>query len=212
MVTQVLPALERVFKMPPTRPPRGSPEWVRYMREHSEEATFMELSQYEAVFKAFLKTEKRKGNRHGQPRVFHGESLDFTTLYKLPAKKDRSNNMLSPTASTPHPHLPFTRRVSHNAAITKLRNAGYWPHAVSAKNCPTGEPYNNFIKVGYKYWIEYCLAEGLTRSSERGRKVLLYIFYAEPMFRGKNSPVMRVIHTCMTSGTHRFDHTHIHIW
>ena len=151
-----------------------------------------------------MKRAKRQGNREGRPRSRPGESLLFTEMYTLPKKRERSGTMVSPTVSTPHIHLQGFRRVSHNRAINALRNAGYYPHAVSAKNCPSGEPYNNYVKVGYKYWVEYCLAEGLSRTSKRARRVLLYVFYAQPIFRGKQSTVMRIIHTSMTNGTHRF--------
>ena len=199
-----LPALEAAFRMPPTRPPQGTPAWIRYMCENLGDATFLDLSLYDEIFKAFLQQQRRQGDHKGRPRVLPGESLEFNEVYTAPSKQDRGANMLSPTVSTPHIHLPGQRRVSHNQAITKLRNAGFWPCAVSAKNCPTGQPYDNFVKVRYKYWIEYCIAEGLTRSNDRARRALLYVFYAKPVFRGKPSDVIRIIHTGMFSGTHRF--------
>jgi len=199
-----LPALEVAFGMPPTRPPRGSPGWIRFMRANIDQASFADLSEFEAVFKAFLRNQKRQGDHKGRPRVLPGESLQFDEIYEAPSKKDRGEGMLSPLVSTPHTHLKGLRRVPHNKAITKLRNAGYWPCAVSANNCPTGQAYDNFVKVKYKYWIEYCIAEGLTRTHERARRALLYVFYATPMFRGKHSDVIRIIHTGMFSGTHRF--------
>ena len=76
-----LPALEVAFGMPPTRPPRGSPGWIRFIRANIDQASFVDLSEFEEVFKAFLRNQKRQGNHKGRPRVLPGESLQFDEIY-----------------------------------------------------------------------------------------------------------------------------------
>ena len=54
------------------------------------------------------------------------------------------------------------------------------------------------------YWYLYCKAEGLHPSHQRAREVLLYIFYAKPLFQGREVPCIHIIHRCMQAGTYRF--------
>ena len=199
----VLPVLEDVYEMPPTRPGVGSRPWILYMVEHPDEASFDELAQFPEVFKAFLKLEMRRGTRDGKPRPRPGEDMTFKEMYKLETK-DQRKNMMSPRTGTAHNHMAFLRGVGHNFAINGCRNAGFWPTIVLAKNCPTGQRYDNTPRTLYRYWIDYCRAEGLTRSHQLARKVLMYLFYATPMYKGKPSPCVRIIHRCMMAGIHRF--------
>ena len=144
----VLPVLEAAFAMPPTRPGVGSKQWIEYMTEHPDEASFEDLCDYPAVFKSFLKLELRRGTREGKPRPQPGESLDFSNLYRL-QKKDKRKNMLSPRTGTAHQWMTFCRGVSHNTAIKGCRNHSSWPVIVKAKNSPTGQTYDNSPRCLY---------------------------------------------------------------
>ena len=56
----------------------------------------------------------------------------------------------------------------------------------------------------YRYWVHYCRAEGLTRSHDMARRILMYLFYATPMYKGRPASCLRIIHRSMMAGTHRF--------
>ena len=73
-----------------------------------------------------------------------------------------------------------------------------------ATDNPSKKLFNNFPKCLTKYWVDYCKAQGLSLSSDLARKILLYLFYAQPVFQGKASPCIRIIHHCMLTGTKRF--------
>ena len=177
---------------------------VMYMSDHPDEATFDDLAAYPEIFKAFLKLELRRGTTGGKPRPRAGEEfLEFRDIYTADHKVKRIN-MVSPRTTTAHPYLKFCRGVSHNRAINGCRNAGAVPCRVLAKNTPTGQEFDNFSKCLYTYWVNYCSAEGLSRSSKMARRMLMYLFYAKVLFKGKLSPCIRVIHSCMIAGTHRF--------
>ena len=63
--------------------------------------------------------------------------------------------------------------------------------------------FESYPKVLYFYYVNYCLAKCLETTSKEARKVLLYLFYAKPEYKGKNVPCVNIIHRCMQSGTYR---------
>ena len=64
--------------------------------------------------------------------------------------------------------------------------------------------YCNYPKCLRYYWLHYCKAEGLHPTHQVARTILLYLFYAKPMFQGKEVPCIHIIHRCMQSGTYRY--------
>ena len=65
--------------------------------------------------------------------------------------------------------------------------------------------YCNYHKTLFLYWINYCLAEGLHPSHQVVREVLLYLFYAKPVFQGREVSCVHIIHRCMQAATYRYD-------
>ena len=85
-------------------------------------------------------------------------------------------------------------------------DTGFFPVLV-----PADDPDNhgdgdfcNYTPVRYVYWAFYCYYEGLHPTHKDARRVLLYIFYAKPGYRGKPTPVVRILHSCLQSGTYSF--------
>ena len=101
---------------------------------------------------------------------------------------------------TPHRYLPFVRGISHNIAIKMVRNMGYFPVTIVDGK---GAPYNNYVKVLYLYYVCYCYAEGLSRSSMEARQVLLYLFFATVEINGTETDIVKILHKCLSSGTYR---------
>ena len=105
--------------------------------------------------------------------------------------------MLSPKTVSSHPKLRLLRSISHKKTISVLLD-DLFPCAVKAKNTTSGEPFSNFNRVLYTYYVTYCRAEGLTRVHDQTREVLLFVFhgkYKSP--NGCDVPVIREIHKTM---------------
>ena len=96
-------------------------------------------------------------------------------------------------------------QVSHNYAINCTRNAGYYPVRVLADDPDnlSNSVFENFPKVLFHYYICYCVAEALDITSKEAREVLLYLHYAKPVYKGKETSCVQIIHRCMQSGTYR---------
>lgn len=56
----------------------------------------------------------------------------------------------------------------------------------------------------YWYWVHYCYAEGLNRSSERAKSMLMFLFYGHYTFRGGKTPIVHAIRKSVMSGRYRF--------
>ena len=66
-------------------------------------------------------------------------------------------------------------------------------------------PWDNFVEVLYTFHVHYCVAEGLTETSDMARKVLLYLFYGSWVSStNKSAPIIRYLHKKIISGRHRF--------
>ena len=115
-------------------------------------------------------------------------------IYELyPARNSR------PRATKTHGSLSFLRQHSFNAAITKMKNACLYP--VKLKG---GTMWNNFPQCMYTLHVYYCELEGLARTQQLARKVLLYIFYGTYTEKGKAFPIIRCLHYKIIQGRHRF--------
>ena len=110
--------------------------------------------------------------------------------------------------------MPFVRKVSHMRAIQGLKNAGLTPLKMDPATRPDMTVWNNFAHVNIVYHVHYCAAEGLSRTDEMARLVLIYLFNghapAESTQRGiKRAPVIRIIHHACSAGKHGFSHESI---
>lgn len=79
-----------------------------------------------------------------------------------------------------HPHLTFLRRVHVQKAINEMRNLGVYPFKTSEDSMPNGRPsVDNFAQFKVVFHIWYCYFEGLSRSSDLAREVLVYLFHGK---------------------------------
>ena len=63
VVQRVLPVAELLFNMPKLRPEKDGKDWLQYMRNNIQQATFGDLvNNPEVLLKIFVKTMKRNGN------------------------------------------------------------------------------------------------------------------------------------------------------
>ena len=77
-----------------------------------------------------------------------------------------------------HPHFSFLRRVNVQRAIAALRNLGLAPFQTLRSSMPNnGNSINNFAQVKLVFWVFYCFYEGLARSSDWARAILVYLFH-----------------------------------
>ena len=121
----------------------------------------------------------------GRPVLQSGDVLTWKSYIGCRAN-DRPP-MKSPRTKSAHSYLSFLRIVSHNYAINELRNLGAYP--VKTEGTETTGVYTNFTNVLYYYWCYYCCAEGLNKHHVLARQVLMYLFYANPEFKGMSSCV-----------------------
>ena len=97
--------------------------------------------------------------------------------------------------------------VSSNATNERMIGFLCFPVVqIKARDMPGGKhDWDNFAHVLYTFHVHYCVAEGLTETSEMARKVLLYLFYGKWMSsNNKYSSIIRYLHKKIISGRHRF--------
>jgi len=205
-VRVLMPVLELLFEMPVLRPMRNSKEWEAYMCKHLQECNFEDLCENARLSKAYFKYHVNRFGDNNRPRLYSTDVLFWKTY--TPEKK-KAEAMRSPRTVTPHNYFRFLRGVSHNYAINASRNLGCFPVTVAAddEDNLSDRIFCNHTKVLLTYYIHYCYAEGLHPSSQTAREVLVYLFYAKPLYQGKEVSCIRIIHRCMQSGTYRFPET-----
>jgi hypothetical protein len=96
-------------------------------------------------------------------------------------------------------------------AIQALKKLGLTPLKMDPATRPGHTVWNNFGHVIIAYHVYYCAAEGLSRSDEMARLVLIYLFQgfapAESTQRGiKRAPIIRIIHHACQAGKHGYSH------
>ena len=102
--------------------------------------------------------------------------------------------VLMPIYMCPYANMRISskhRSISHNRAINELRNLGLYP--VNTEATPAYPRYNNYLRVLYSYWVFYCEAEGYNKHHAMARQVLLYVFYAQPLFKSMSSDFTRYV-------------------
>ena len=95
------------------------------------------------------------------------------------AEKLQRMRPISPKKTKSHPQVPYLRSAPLRGVIEYLQDNMIYPCAVKAKDMPTKAEWNNFPSVLYKAHAVYCALEGLSRSSDKAREVLLYFFYGQ---------------------------------
>lgn len=197
----LLKVLEHVFQMPDAGSRVGDAAWIKTQGSKPAGISFASACSYNPLMRKLVKYLIKLGGDHGFPKVGDDEGPPVDQAYQQP----RTGRRRVKGSLKPHKHLPYLCVSSVNAAVTELKNLGLYPVRVLAANMPSGKDWNNFAEVLYTFWILYCHNEGLVRTSDMARQVMIYIFYAH--FKGptgKQWPVIRAIHRMVTNGRHRF--------
>ena len=104
-----------------------------------------------------------------------------------------------------HTNLPFLRTGGVVYAIGKLRCADIFPVKINPDTLPTAiSSWNNYDKVIRVFHVHYCYAQGLSRTSDKARVVLVYLKKGVGFMRSKNQPCIRILHKKLTTNRNRF--------
>ena len=90
-VKTLLPCLEDIFQMPKLRPPRGTPEWLTFMKQHIDECSFKDLVEYRSLADHYWKHVVKKDKR-GRPILFNSDMLVWKSYVP---EKPKGNTMWS---------------------------------------------------------------------------------------------------------------------
>ena len=173
----VLGVLEAVFQMPGAGGTRGSLEWIKKQWSKPEEISFADAVTYPKLRDRLVRHLIHVGGLHGFPEVKEGEEVPQGEPYKASKRSTRGNSTKA------HKHLNYLNLTSVNKAILALKNLNKYPVRILAANMPNGKDWNNFGDVLYTFWIFYCKEEGIVRTQDHARRVLLYIFFLFMMDR-----------------------------
>lgn len=199
----VIDVVEHVFEMPHAGHMFGSPGWIKDQCRRPREISFDHAVKFLPLLHRLVRHLIKIGGDHGFPLLQPGEHVPHLGVYHAHDGEGRTKG-----CKKAHKQLPFLNVSSVTKAITDLKDLGYYPVRCMKDHMPSGQEWNNFGEVLYVFWIFYCKYEGITRTQDLARIVLIYIFFAlltGP--RGKKWPVVRYIHRLVTNGRHRFAST-----
>ena len=188
----VLPILEILFKMPAPGPRRGSNQWLQDLLDHPNIITFKDMMEFDVLLLKYIKTTDK-------PKLYHGETTP-TGIY--PARGE--TGYLSPSKVLPstrrsmayHPNFQYLRAGAVIWAIKKLRSLGLTPIRIKPETLPQhimDQGYDNYVKVINTFHACYCHAQGLSRTSDMARLVLLYLHFGKGVFKQKPSKIILII-------------------
>ena len=167
----VIDILESVFRMPNAGSSFGSPAWIQAQCSKPREIPFNYAAKWPKLMKRVVKHLMKHGGDHGFPLLQVGEEVPHEGSYKAHDHPSRAKG-----SKKTHKLLTFLNVSSVNKAVADLKDLGLYP--VRCKYMPDGSDWNNFAQVLYSFWILYCYYEGITRTQELARQVLVYLFYA----------------------------------
>lgn len=104
----------------------------------------------------------------------------------------------------PQKHLTFLNTGPHLQTIERLRNKGYYLITIRKCTMTGGQNWDNHAQCKWVYFIHYCVNEGITRTLQIARSVMLYVFYGH-YFSNKERliPVSRALHLATTNPRRR---------
>ena len=164
---------------------------------------------YPAVCTHYVKMLIRNGNEtNGYPVLREGEEVpEPSRVYEL-----LQSRRCVRSSKSPHPDLRFLRKASVAAATLACQNLDKAPIACRAVEMPNKAPWDNFADCLYHFWIHYCYGEGLDRTHDLAREVMLFVFYGK--FRWtyvkkkvhftRVKPVLFWLHKKVSHGRSRF--------
>ena len=148
--------------------------------------------------KAHIAAEIKKGDERGYPRLKAGEVVPNRPYTLTP---DRGIN---PRSTKRHSDLVFCRAFPCNRAFRRMKNKCLHPVLVKALCSPTGAEWNNFVQCRHEWAVHYCDLEGISRTNNLAREIVLYVFYGKYWLRGKQVDIIKCLHYKIIAGRHRF--------
>ena len=173
---------------------------------------FRDMLEDDRVLNHAIRRLVGQGDAKGYPKLKPNEKIpSLDDIYEV-----QGSRIYRKFATKPHTELQFLRHASVNGAVLALKNRGVYVICVKAKDMPNGQDWDNFAQGLYTFWVEYCYREGLTLTSDKARRILLYIFYGmykwvvkkkvngETVVVEKQKPVLFWLHKKVRNGRSRF--------
>ena len=115
-------------------------------------------------------------------------------------------------ATAPHVEFMYLRGASVNATVKYMMDKGWYPYHCKAKDMPGNEEWDNFAWFLNLFHCVYCFFEGIARTNDLARLVLLYVCYGEYNWQTtrkkqmvyKPKPVIFGLNKKMINGRSRF--------
>ena len=173
---------------------------------------FRDMVEEERVLDHAVRELIGQGDDQGYPKMLPNDKVPTEVeLYTL-----REQRVFRRFSTKPHPELPFLRQASVTGSINAMKNRGVYVVHVKGADMPNGEGWDNYAQGIYTFWIEYCYREGLSRTSDLARRVLLYLFYGKFTWHTKKKvnglsvtvmkekPILFWLHRKVRNGRSRF--------
>ena len=216
----VLPILEDLFEMPARGPPEGSPQWLATMKSNPHLITFQMMDKYDELMRAYIKDcEANTGRDDGFPTLLpHEETMLKREEYNhLKYKEVPRSEVLNSTRRLmeQHSNFKFMRAGGVNYSLGRMRNKGVIPYKMNPKYMPEAwggsdgkKIWSNYSKNLRMFHAHYCYAQGITRTQDLARTLLIYLFYGKAKYLKKYVPCIAVLHKRLVTGMHRFTVEH----
>ena len=183
-VRSLLPVLEDVFNMPAAGPARGSKQWIRLLKDNPEMITFRDAVENSNLRRVLVQCIiSRCFTDNGNLRLNRKECIPtgkYNGLKEDGETKVKPSDVLKETrrSMTYDRNLEFLRSGGVSYATLKLRNDGLIPMKMKRDTLPPrarNAGYCNFNKFIVEFYVYYCHAQGLSRSSEKARQVCVIL-------------------------------------
>ena len=158
-----------------------------------DDCSFAQIVENDGLMLQYVKVMIKRGNSRGFPEVYKNELV--------PTKDDiyecRPDHAFSyrKDATKPHKEFLFVRAASLLGAINYCLNHNLYLVHCKPGDMPTGDHWDNYAQVMYPLHAVYCKLQGLPRTHDMVRLLLLYFFYGTYQWSTKDkdgNPVIRV--------------------
>ena len=142
----------------------------------NDEYTFRDLMSNRDALLEHVNIQLGKGHRGtGMPVLGKDETVPaIDDLYEC-----HPGRYVRKSSTAPHLEFVYLRGASVNATVKYMMNAGWYPYHCKAKDMPTNEEWDNFAWFLHLFHCVYCFFEGIARTNDLARLVLIYLCYGE---------------------------------
>jgi len=215
ITVELRPLLQKVFRVAKaaSSPAKNkTPLTTAYTKRliRSNNYTYSDITTYPDIWDHYLAEMMKVGDHRGYPIVKSSDTVptrhdQYDAEMAMPHYKAGANKS--------HTEVPLFRYAALADALRYLRNEGESPIQVRAKDMPTGQTWNNYPPTLYKLHAKYCANQGLSRTSDMARQLLLYMFHGFFLWTTKNSkkqtvqkvkPFIFFVHKKMVAQRSRF--------